>query len=146
MPDETVLKGRGLVPGKAEGEALVSPMAFGFWHGIDPRTGEIVDKRSPLRGKNAAGKVFVFPYGRGSTGGSAIFLEAIRCKAAPCAIVNIESEPIVTIGALMAKEFYGVPMPIVDRLDRNPLEVIRDGDLVSVDGNKGEVVVKRRFR
>ncbi|MEM2735566.1 MAG: DUF126 domain-containing protein [Candidatus Bathyarchaeia archaeon] len=144
MAKEIVLKGRGLVPGRAEGEALVSPMAFGFWHGIDPRTGEIVDERNPLRGKNAAGKVLVFPYGRGSTGGSSVFLEAVRCKAAPCAIVNIESEPIVTIGALMAKEFYGRSIPIVDRLDRNPLEVIESGDMVVVDGDRGEVIVRKR--
>jgi|YelNatPaOPRAMG01_1025707.scaffolds.fasta_scaffold79379_2 predicted aconitase with swiveling domain len=144
MPREIALRGRGLVPGRAEGEALVSPLAFGFWHGIDPRTGEIVDERNPLRGRNAAGKVLVFPYGRGSTGGSSVFLEAVRCGAAPCAIVNIESEPIVTIGALMAKEFYGKQIPIVDRLDRNPLEVIESGDVVLVDGDRGEVVVLKR--
>lgn len=144
MPVEVVLRGRGLVSGRAEGEALVSPIAFGFWHGIDPRTGEIVDERNPLRGENAAGKVLVFPYGRGSTGGSSVFLEAVRCKVAPCAMVNIESEPIVTIGALMAKEFYGISIPIVDRLERNPLEVIESGDTVIVDGDRGEVVVRKR--
>ena len=37
----TVLKGRGVVPGTVEGEAMVCPKGITGWGGIDPSTGII---------------------------------------------------------------------------------------------------------
>ena len=36
---------------------------FGFWGGVDPATGNIIDQRHELYGQNIKGKVFVFPEG-----------------------------------------------------------------------------------
>ena len=141
---EFTLKGRGLVSGIVAGEAIVSKLPFGFLWGIDPDTGIVVDEMSPLKGRAVTGKVFVFPYGRGSTGGSGILLEAARRKVAPLAILNRNAEPIVLSGALLADEMYHVRIPIVDRLDRNPDEVVDFiGDFVYVDGTEGLVRVSR---
>jgi len=144
MIDEIVLRGRGLTSGLAQGEAIVSKLPFGFLWGIDPETGVIIDKMNPLKGETIAGKVFVFPYGRGSTGGNGILLEAVRRKVAPIAILNRLTEPIILSGALLAEEMYSTPIPIVDRLDQNPDEIINTGDLVTVDGSKGLAKVTRR--
>ena len=140
---EFTLRGRGLISGVVKGEAIVSKLPFGFLWGIDAESGVVVDDMSPLKGQALTGKVFVFPHGRGSTGGSGILLEAARRRVAPLAILNRNAEPIVLSGALLADEMYHVKIPIVDRLDRNPDEVIETGDLVYVDGTEGLVVVSR---
>jgi hypothetical protein len=144
MIDEILLRGRGLTSGVAQGEAIVSKLPFGFLWGIDPQTGVIIDKMNPLKGETIAGKVFVFPHGRGSTGGNGILLEAVRRKVAPIAILNRLTEPIILSGALLAEEMYSTPIPIVDHLDQNPDEIIKTGDLITVDGGKGLVRVTRR--
>jgi len=141
---EILLKGRGLTSGTVQGEAIVSKLPFGFLWGIDPETGVIIDKMNPLEGETIAGKVFVFPYGRGSTGGNGILLEAVRRKVAPIAILNRLTEPIILSAALLAEEMYETRIPIVDRLDQNPVEIIMTKDLVTVDGYKGLVTVSRR--
>jgi hypothetical protein len=41
---------------------------------------------------------------------------------------------------------YGKALPVIDRLDRNPVEVIETGDWVAVDGNTGTAVVTKRKR
>jgi len=140
---EFTLRGRGLISGVVKGEAIVSKLPFGFLWGIDAESGVVVDDMSPLKGKALTGKVFVFPHGRGSTGGSGILLEAARRRVAPLAILNRNAEPIVLSGALLADEMYHVKIPIVDRLDRNPDEIIETGDLVYVNGTEGLVVVSR---
>ena len=56
-------RGRGLIAGRAEGEALVSLKAFTFAHGVDPATGKVTDVRSDIRGMNVRGRVLVNPVG-----------------------------------------------------------------------------------
>ena len=51
------LHGRTVVPGYAEGEALVSPEPISGWGGIDPATGTIIEPRHALHGVSFAGKV-----------------------------------------------------------------------------------------
>lgn len=78
MMDIETIKGRGVTPGCGEGLALVSRQPFMFAHGVDPKTGNVIDVRSDLFGKNIRNKVLVFPNGKGSTTGSAWLLETIR--------------------------------------------------------------------
>ena len=40
---------RTLVPGNAEGRALVLDEPLSFWGGVDPETGDITDVRHPQR-------------------------------------------------------------------------------------------------
>ncbi len=137
------VRGHGVSGGVAEGSALVSRQNLSFWGGLNPKTGLIIDKRHELYGQQVRGKVLVFPYGKGSTTGAIVFLEAVRCGNAPAAIVNVETEPILASGALMSKIFCRKTIPIVDRLDRNPIEVIRSNDCVRVDGDVGLVEIRR---
>lgn len=138
------LKGCGVVEGVAEGPALVTEQNLSLWGGLDPQTGLIIDRRHELCGEQVRGKVLVFPYGKGSTTGAIVLLEAVRCGNAPAAIINVKTEPILASGALMARIFYQKNIPIVDRLDRNPTEAICTNDYVEVDGHKGLVKIRRR--
>jgi predicted aconitase with swiveling domain len=139
-----IFRGNGCAPGEFEGEAVVSSRPFGFWQGIDPQTGIVIDKRHDLCGASLRGKVFVFPFGRGSTGTPGIFLEAVRNGCAPAAIVNVKSEPMIVACALLAEAFFRVQIPIVDGLDANPQDVLRTGDRVRVNGTTGEIEVLSR--
>jgi len=106
-----VLSGRVIVEGNARGLALVSDRPISFLGGVDPETGRIVEPCHPLEGQSVAGRVLVFPTGKGSTVGSYILYRLAKAGLAPAAIVNAESEPIVAVGALIA----GIPM--IDHID-----------------------------
>jgi phosphomecalonate degydratase small subunit len=135
---------KACAPGVFEGEAIVSDLPFGFWQGLDPATGLVIDKRHDLCGLSLKSKVFIFPCGRGSTGTPGIFLEAVRNKCAPGAIVNVKSEPMIVMCALLAETFFQTRIPIVDGLGGAPSELFRTGDRVRVDGATGVIQLLRR--
>ncbi|UCH03997.1 MAG: DUF126 domain-containing protein [Candidatus Thorarchaeota archaeon] len=127
-----------LLPGVARGTALVTSQPICFWGGLDPKTGTITEREHELKGQNVAGTVFVFPTGKGSSTTSAILLESVRRGTAPAAIVNLKTEPILVIGAIIAEKLYDCIIPIVDRPEQDPTKVIRSGDWIEVDASEGE--------
>ena len=138
MSKSVILKGRGVVRGKGIGKALISAKPISFFGDINPETGEIIAEDNPLKGVSIAGKVFIFPYGRGSTVGSYIIYRLKKAGKAPVAIVNVRTEPIIAVGCVIAQ------IPLVDMLDKNPIEAIPTGSLVEVDGTMGIVKIIRR--
>ena len=83
-----MIRGRAVVAGAAEGEALVTSDALSFWGGYDFHTGEIIDKHHPLAGVRAAGRILAVPFSKGSSTTTAVLLEAVRAGTAPAAIVT----------------------------------------------------------
>jgi len=138
-----ILKGRGVLEGLAEGPALVSHEQIVWPHGVDPSRGVISDAKVELHGQSIAGQVFVYPFGKGSTSSSTWILETIRQSNAPSAVINHETELIITTGFFYGQLLYEAQIPVVDCLDQDPLEVISTGDWVTVDGYKGEVQVRK---
>ncbi|MGQ9767107.1 MAG: aconitase X swivel domain-containing protein [Anaerolineae bacterium] len=132
MSESFVLRGRVIKAGRGEGPALVSPAPIGFLGGVDPDTGIVLEPGHPLQGQSVAGKVLVFPTGKGSTVGSYTILRLARSGHGPAAIVNAESEAIVAVGAIIAD------IPMVDQID---ISLLRDGDWVIVED--GSVTVRR---
>jgi predicted aconitase with swiveling domain len=141
MSSSKIIQGRGCSPGEFEGEVVVSLQPFGFWQGIDPQTGIVIDRRHDLFGSSLANKAFFFPYGRGSTGTPGIFLEAVKNGCAPAAIVNVKSEPMIVACALLAEAFFQVSIPIVDGLPADYRELLRTGDRVRISGASGIIEV-----
>ncbi len=125
-----ILNGRIVRAGQAEGEALVSPDPIGFLGGVDPETGVILDQNHPLKGQSIAGKILVFPHGKGSTVGSYTILRLARNGVAPRAMINAESEAITAVGAIIAD------IPMVDQID---ISQIHTGDWVKMDDGRVEV-------
>jgi predicted aconitase with swiveling domain len=110
-----------------------------FAHGVEPKTGDVIDKRSDILGRNIKGRVLIFPSGKGSTTGSAWFLEALRQGNGPAAVINVETEPIIATALVLARLLYGITIPLVDRLEKDILGVVDEGTLIRVDGDAGEV-------
>jgi uncharacterized protein len=135
--NKIILRGRKVVGGSAEGEALVTRDRISGWGGIDPRTGTIIETRHELRGQSFKGRVLVFPGAKGSSGWSSQFHVARLAGAAPAAMVFNEMTTKIALGAVVTHA------PAVTDLDRDPLEVIATGDWVKVDGDRGIVEVTK---
>ena len=127
-----ILRGRAIANGIASGEALISSDAISFLGGVDAKTGVVVEKGHALEGKCIAGKVLIFPHGKGSTVGSYVLYQLAKNKVAPVAIVNEKAEIIVAVGAIVAE------IPMVDMVETG-MEGFKDGDLLEVDGTNGSV-------
>lgn len=133
-----VLHGRKVVGGIAEGEALVTTERISGWGGIDPRTGSVIETRHPLRGVSFAGKVLVFPGAKGSSGWSNQFHMTRLMGTAPAAMLFNEMTTKIALGAVVTRA------PALTGFDQDPLQVIRTGDWVRVDAERGIVEVTRR--
>ncbi len=125
-----ILNGRKISTGKAEGEALVTSMGISFYGGVDPQTGRVIEKGHELEGQSIAGRVLVFPTGKGSTVGSYTLYRLKKAGLAPAAIVNTEAETITAVGCIISD------IPCVDRI---PIEKIKTGVQAKVDGESGTV-------
>ena len=136
--EQIVLRGRGIVPGKVRGEALVSAETISGWGGIDPATGIIIERRHSLCGVSFAGKVLVFPGAKGSSGWSGFFQSTRLLGTAPAAMVFTKMTTKAVLGAVVTR------VPTVSELDQDPVQVIRTGDLVEVDADSGTVTILQR--
>ena len=125
-----ILQGRKISSGTASGPALVTAMGISFYGGVDPETGKVVEKDHELEGQSIAGRVLVFPTGKGSTVGSYTLYRLKNAGLAPAAIVNAEAETITAVGCIISD------IPCVDQI---PIEQIKTGMRVRVDGEAGVV-------
>jgi uncharacterized protein len=130
------IRGRGIVPGRAEGEALVSHETISGWGGIDPATGTIIERRHELFGVCFTGKVLVFPGAKGSSGWSGFFQATRLLGTAPLAMVFTTLSAKSALGAVVTR------VPTVSDLDEDPVTLINTGDRVLVDADRGIVTVR----
>lgn len=137
MSEKIVLKGRTVVAGVAEGEALVTKDTISGFGGIDSKTGEIVEVRHELRGESFKGKVLVFPGAKGSSGWASHFQTTRLNGAAPIAMIFNIMTTKMALGAVVTR------VPAVTDLEQDPLDVIKTGDWVKVDGDNGVVEITR---
>ena len=132
-----------LVPGAASGPVLRLDEPLSFWGGLDPATGAIIDRLHPQRGASVAGRILMLPGGRGSSSGSATLAEALRLGNGPAAILMLERDAIIVVGAMVAAELYGLarPVALADGRDWGALAAAaslavragQDGAAISVD-------------
>ncbi len=125
-------EGRKIYAGVAEGKIIASHMGISFFGGVDPESGVVVERGHDLEGQSVSGKVLVFPTGKGSTVGSYTLYRLKRAGKAPIAIVNEECETITAVGCIIAE------IPCVDQV---PINELRTGQLVKVDGDQGLVTL-----
>jgi hypothetical protein len=127
------IKARSISGGGGRGEAMILKEPFGFYGNVDPKTGIIIERGNPLEGRSIKDKIFIFPYGEGSTVGSYVIYALKKSGAAPAAIVNEETESIIATGAILAE------IPCVDRPEKDIFEIVHDGDILEVDGDEGMI-------
>lgn len=130
-----ILRGRKVVGGTTEGEALVSRDPVSFYGGIDPDTGVVIEPGHTCQGQSISGRVFIFPTGKGSTVGSYVIYRMKKQGTAPAAIVNVMTEAILATGCVISG------IPLVDKLDVDPIKTLKSGMRLRVRGDEGLVEV-----
>jgi cis-L-3-hydroxyproline dehydratase len=142
MASVSVVAGQSVASGSAHGEALAADMPLCFWGGFDPETGVIIDRRHPLAGHLATGRVLVIPSGRGSCSGSGVLLESIHNGTAPVAIITSRVDPVISLGCILGDELYATHPPLVVIPDQDRLG-IETGDMVEID-DRGLITITKR--
>jgi predicted aconitase with swiveling domain len=126
-----LIRGRPLVAAEGQGEALMTRESLSFWGGYDQDTGEIIDRRHPLSGQNASGRVLGLPGSKGSSTTTAVLLEAVRLGTSPAAILTTRTDSFLALASIVAEELYQLPVPIV-ALSESDFADVKTGDWVSV--------------
>jgi predicted aconitase with swiveling domain/protein-tyrosine phosphatase len=137
-----VFHGQTVIPGRAAGPALAANEPLSFWGGYDYATGEIIDRRHPLSGQHAAGRILCLPFTRGSSTTTAVLLEAVKAGTAPAAILTTGVDSFFALASVVADELYGQPVPLV-ALTPEDFARLRSGDWIALDGD-GALMVRPR--
>ncbi len=124
-----IFQGRSISNGKARGEVIKLDEPLSFLGGVDGATGDL-----RVRDGNVAGKILVFPKGKGSTVGSFVMYDLMVHGKEPAAVINESAETIVATGAVISS------IPMVDKIPS--VRLFEDGDIVTVDGNAGTVEIE----
>ncbi|RLI29083.1 hypothetical protein DRO58_00695 [Candidatus Bathyarchaeota archaeon] len=127
-----IIRCRRISRGYGEGYALVSPEPISFFGQVDRVRGIICDEEHPLYGESVSDRVLIFPHGKGSTVGSYVLYGLAKRGKAPSAIICLEAEPIIAVGAIIA----GIPM-----VDKPESYVFETGMFVRVYADKGIIEV-----
>ncbi len=132
-----VLKGRKVIGGTAEGEALVSKMPLMGWGNVDSKNGYTTERNHPLYEIPYKGKVLVFSEPRGS-GGFVSYGRSRNFGTQPAAFLYRQGNNLTVFAAMVMK------VPTVTDFDQDPTEVIETGDYVIVNGDQGLVEVIKK--
>ncbi len=124
----TVLRGRIINEGYAEGYALVSPEPIGFYGGVDMKTGNIIERGHPLEGKCIKDEILVFELIKGSTVTPYVIQGLEKYEMEPKAIICNYSEVLLTQGVILAD------IPCIDQID---ISKIKNNDYLEVYADEG---------
>lgn len=130
-----VFRGRQVIGGHVTGTALVTRERISFFGGVEPTTGQVSERGHELEGVSLAGKILVYPGGKGSTGATYTLYSMAAQKTAPLAMISPASDNVTVVGAVLGK------ISSVDRLPSEFFEVVRSGQRIDIDGDSGIVRV-----
>jgi len=133
-------KGRAILPGNLEGEALVTHVGFNtyasFYTSIHAQVEAAVCADSgnqELYGKNLTGKIICLPKTVGSTSAGAVWQRLTRLGVAPRAMLfSQQIDSLAAGGLIVADVWAGKRICTVDRLGDEFLESVKDGDRIVI--------------
>ncbi|WP_068088832.1 aconitase X swivel domain-containing protein [Polycladidibacter stylochi] len=108
-------------------ELVYADKPFSFVGGVCIQDGIVQDYRHPAFKKQITGKIFAFPFGKGSSGAGLVLMEMLRVGTAPAGIINIRTDPVILTGPLIAKHFYNQLLPVIN---------LSEEDFASLSGHK----------
>ncbi len=133
MNGKKIFRCRKIADGVARGPALISRDSICFYM-VSPDTGTIVEQDHAALGQSIAGKVIIFPSGKGSSVVQMDGLYKLQLKGfQPKAMIIEKAETVLVATAII------LGIPLVDRVDDAFYAVVVNGDMVVVDAFK-EVV------
>ena len=121
--------------GVGESEVIISRDEIMFYM-VRPDTGVVFEKAHDLEGRSLAKKVVIFPGGKGSSVVQSDGLYQLLMKGnQPAAMIIENVETVLAAGAIIME------IPMVDRVDPEFYQVVKDGDRVRVDADKGTIEI-----
>jgi len=132
--------GRAILPGRLEGEALVTRTGFNtyasFYTSIHAQAEAALCADSgnrELYGKNLTGKIVCLPQTTGSTSAGAVWHRIARMGVAPKAMLfSRQIDSLAAGGLIVADVWAGKRIVTVDQLGDDFLKFVRDGDLIVI--------------
>jgi predicted aconitase with swiveling domain len=134
-------EGDVLASGHAAAPSLVLDEALSFWGGVDPETAVITDTHHPQVGASLTGRIIVLPGGRGSSSSSSVLAETIRNGTGPAGLILGSRDPILAVGAVVARELYGRAMPVI-AVDLETYSACRQAQSITIDANDERATVR----
>ncbi len=133
-------KGRVVVPGKAEAEALVSHGGFNtlasFQHSLmfGDKTAKCGDQNNAdLYNKPMVNTALCLPQTIGSTtGGMVLYCATAMGRNPSCLLFANHIDSLAAAGAILSDVWTDHPMPTVDCLGDEFLEAVKTGDKIKV--------------
>ncbi|MDR0620994.1 MAG: DUF126 domain-containing protein [Deltaproteobacteria bacterium] len=135
-----VIPAKPIVKGQLEAEVVFSHKPISFIGGVDPQTGVIRDPLSDCLGKSITDKVYVFPFGKGSSGAGLVLLEMARVGKAPAALINLRTDSVLMTGPLISREFYQKPI-LVFNVDEAGMERLATAKRVRLDAENAAIAI-----
>ncbi|MEL7565186.1 MAG: DUF126 domain-containing protein [Dehalobacterium sp.] len=124
--------------GKVEGPALISKDDILFYL-CNPETGNIIEKGHDLEGKSVAGKILVFPAGKGSSSVQVDGLyQLLTRNNAPKGMIIERPDTILVTSAIIME------IPLVDRVEEEFYKRVENGDYLCVDADKGTITITKQ--
>ncbi|MFH1138891.1 MAG: DUF126 domain-containing protein [Pseudomonadota bacterium] len=138
MTDYKHFKCHKISEGRARGEVLASADDICFYL-VEPKTGVIIEEGHAAQGKSVAGKILVFPSGKGSSVVQADGLyQLMQHGMGPKAMIIRRPDTVLVATAIILE------VPLVDRVDEEFFRVIQSGDLVEVDAEVNDIALAAR--
>ncbi len=117
--------------GMAKGEALISKDDIMFYL-TDPGTGVVMEPAHSLEGKSMSRKILIFPGGKGSSVVQADGLYQLMKRGnMPNGMIIQYPETVLVSSAIIME------IPMVDEVDPQFYEDVRDGDIVWINADEG---------
>ncbi|EHL19733.1 hypothetical protein HMPREF9628_01249 [Peptoanaerobacter stomatis] len=130
-----VFKCHKISEGVAEAEVTISKDDIMFYL-IDPKTGIVLEQAHDMNGRTVSNKVLIFPSGKGSSVVQADGLfQLMKEKNQPAAMIVKRPETVLVTSAIL----FGIPM--VDKVEEEFFNVIKEGDLIRIDADKEEITI-----
>jgi predicted aconitase with swiveling domain len=121
-----------------EGEALLSRDTFSIRYDMDRETGVISRRGHALEGQSLAGRIVYFPAVQGGVAAGWAFLDLAARGLAPAGVLFGRTNPVMVQGLVLAR------IPVMHRLDSDPLTIFRTGDRVRMCPGRGRVELVAR--
>jgi predicted aconitase with swiveling domain len=134
----TTFRGRAILPGDLEGEALVTHVGFNtyasFYTSIHAQVEAALCADSgnqELYGRNLTDRIICLPKTIGSTSAGAVWQRIARLGVAPRAMLfSQQIDSLAAGGLIVADVWAGKRIYVVDQLGDEFLESVRDGDRI----------------
>ena len=129
-----IVKGNKILGGRTvEGEIILQEENFSFFGDVNRETGMI--NVGINAGKSFKDKILVFPQSKGSTLAPYVVTDCKRNGVAPKAILCQKADGVVAMVAILAD------IPTMDQFEKDIVKVVKTGDRVRVDPDKGLIEV-----